>query len=243
MEAETVARTDAETTDAALLLAANRRLGTDRGLFDALSNTGPEVRDISGLYPGAKPILLLGTDAGEPALRSMPRAPRVLHLATHGFFLPSPAGPGVLIERALTLSGLALAGANLGLQGEQGADGEDGILYALEAQDLDLEGTELTTLSACETGLGRVNRSEGVYGLVRAFQIAGSRHVLMTQWSLNDPPARRFMVAFYRRWLSGDDPDDPAAALRATQLDWLGSADPLRADPRRWAPYVLIERG
>nr|WP_254045110.1 CHAT domain-containing protein [Thiohalocapsa sp. ML1] len=101
----------------------------------------------------------------------------------------------------------------------------------------------MVTLSACDTGRGRVDLSEGVYGLVRAFQIAGSRHVLMTQWALNDPAARAFMEDFYARWLRPDADLHPAEALRATQLDWLDNADPVRAAPRYWAPYVLIERG
>ncbi len=231
-----------------LLLVMNERLRAEHGRFKPLRHSGPEATEVGNYfwdYDNREPLILKGPAAAEARLKRLERPPRILHLATHGFFLPSPedAPTGLGGRRALTLSGLALAGANRGLKGELAADGEDGILYALEVQDLNLEGTALTALSACDTGQGRIDLSEGVYGLVRAFQIAGSRHVLMTQWSLNDPLARRFMVAFYRRWLSGDDPDDPAAALRATQLDWLGSADPLRADPRRWAPYVLIERG
>lgn len=65
----------------------------------------------------------------------------------------------------------------------------------------------------------------------------------MTQWALNDPAARAFMVDFYARWLRPDAHAHPAEALRRTQLEWLDSGDPVRADPRYWAPYVLIERG
>ncbi len=65
----------------------------------------------------------------------------------------------------------------------------------------------------------------------------------MTQWTLNDPLAREFMRAFYQRWLTPAGIGDPAAALRATQREWLGGDDPVRANPRYWAPYVLIERG
>lgn len=81
--------------------------------------------------------------------------------------------------RPLTLSGLALAGANQGMQGHLSTAGEDGMLYALEVQNLNLEGTELVALSACDTGKGVLDYSDGVYGLVRAFRIAGARRVLM----------------------------------------------------------------
>jgi CHAT domain-containing protein/tetratricopeptide (TPR) repeat protein len=233
-----------------LMLTMNTRLRAERGGFSQLKHTGLEAQEVSNYYgedgQGGKAVVVEGVQATEARLKQLGQAPRVLHLATHGFFLPNPQsaqGPERGIDRALSLSGLAFAGANLGLQGQIGPDGEDGILYALEALDLNLEGTELVTLSACDTGQGRVDVSEGVYGLVRAFQIAGARNVLMTQWTLNDPAARAFMVAFYRRWLRPGAFDHPAEALRATQIEWIGSKDPVKADPRFWAPYVLIERG
>jgi CHAT domain-containing protein len=85
--------------------------------------------------------------------------------------LENPANP---IEPPLMLSGVALAGAKLATQGQIGPDNEDGILYSLEILGLNLTGTELVVLSACETGQGAINYSEGVYGLVRAFRIAGA---------------------------------------------------------------------
>ena len=242
--------------------AMNERLRAERGRFEALENTGPEVAEVLNYFwepdnrtPRKEP--LTGPAATETGLKTRlapgNTAPRVLHLATHGFFLAAQEGTGTGTgtgaaptggrDRALTLAGLALAGANRGLEGGRDAGGEDGILYALEAQDLNLEGTDLVALSACNTGQGRVDVSEGAYGLVRAFQLAGSRHVLMTQWTLNDPLARDFMRAFYQRWLTPAGIADPAAALRATQREWLGGDDPVRANPRYWAPYVLIERG
>ena len=109
-------------------------------------------------------------------------------------------------------------------------------------QDLDLEGTALVTLSACDTGQGEVDYSEGVYGLVRAVRIAGAANVLMTLWPLNDPLAKEFMADFYRRWFDPEEHPTPSAALRATQLEWLASDDSVRRKPRYWAPYVLVER-
>ena len=138
-------------------------------------------------YWGTKPQIWTGSDASESRLKALDKPPKVLHLATHGFYLPSNDR---LIDRPMVLSGLAMAGANQGREGRRGADGEDGILYALEAQNLNLGDTELVSLSACDTGTGTLDYSEGVYGLVRAFNIAGARNVLMSLWKLGDRDAR-----------------------------------------------------
>jgi CHAT domain-containing protein len=141
----------------------------------------------------------------------------------------------------MVLSGLALAGANQGVQGKAGPDGEDGILYALEVQDLNLEDTELVTLSACDTGVGTLDYAEGVYGLTRAFRTAGARNVLMSLWRLNDCAAREFMARFYHAWLNGPKPKDLAVTLRETQLAFIQDDNEQLRDPRIWAPFVLIE--
>ena len=99
----------------------------------------------------------------------------------------------------MVLSGIALAGAN---REAATPGGEDGMLYGIEAQASNLDGTELVVLSACETGQGDVDYSEGVYGLVRALRIAGARKVLMTLWPVNDGEAQAFMAEFYRSWLA-----------------------------------------
>ncbi|MCP4702881.1 MAG: CHAT domain-containing protein, partial [Gammaproteobacteria bacterium] len=155
----------------------------------------------------------LGRDAAEHRLKQLPHPPQVLHLATHGFYLEDRFELG----RPLVLSGLALAGANRGIAGQLDSHGEDGILYALEVQDLNLEGTQLVTLSACDTGQGVVDYAEGVYGLIRAFRIAGARHVLMTLRKVDDEKAFRFMSAFYLRWMESGGLQNPAAALRKTK--------------------------
>nr|VFK54249.1 MAG: Tetratricopeptide repeat-containing protein [Candidatus Kentron sp. TC] len=233
---------------------ANRHLRAERGGFSVLAHTGPEASAIGREYKaitGRPAKVWYGEEASEGRLKTLlsPDAlpPRVLHLATHGFFL-SRKGEGN--ERPLTLSGLALAGANEGMAGKP-TDGEDGVLYALEAQSLNLEGTELVALSACDTGKGEVDYSEGVYGLTRAFRMAGARNVLMTLWPLNDALAREFMGDFYRNWLGGQGcegkcqatgtPLSPAEALRRTRLAWIKSDDARRRDPKYWAPYVLVE--
>jgi tetratricopeptide (TPR) repeat protein len=160
-------------------------------------------------------------------------APRVLHLATHGFFLPdrSPAAAGAPQrsgpESPLLRSGLALAGANTWLAGgSPPAEAGDGLLTAEEVTGLDLLGTDLVVLSACETGLGEVRAGEGVFGLRRSFQLAGAGAVVMSH------PTRELMGAFYRHLLAGVA---RAEALRRAQRE-------VRArypDPRDWGAFVL----
>jgi CHAT domain-containing protein len=223
------------------LTVAMRAVSNEIGRFKALAETGNEAKEVANAYWSYWNIpsqVWLGADASESRLKTLATPPRVLHLATHGFYLSEKSG---IVDRSMVLSGLALAGANQGLKGKAGPDGEDGILYALEVQDLNLEDTELVTLSACDTGVGTLDYSEGVYGLVRTFHTAGARNVLMSLWPLGDRPAREFMARFYRTWLNGPKPKDLAVALRETQLSFIKDEnEPLR-DPRAWAPFVLVE--
>ncbi len=238
--AETAAAKEGPAASGGELLAASRRLRDERGEFKLLEHTGVEAEGVAGFYwdyHQRAPVVWQGAEASEQRLKSLARPPRILHLATHGFFLSQSQKRA---ERPATLAGLALAGANLGRKGQLSPTGEDGLLYALEVQDLYLEGTELVTLSACDTALGQVDYSEGVYGLVRAFRIAGTRDVLMTLWPLDDALAQGFMEGFYRRLFDGSG-KRPAEALRETQLAWIGDSDPRRRDPKYWAPYVLVE--
>ena len=201
--------------------------------------TVEEVSKIARLYKrirrGEPVTVWQDKEAREARLKALDRPPRVLHLATHGFYLSS-AGE---TERPMLLSGLSLAGANRAFEDKLDADGEDGILYSLEAQGLNLEGTELVVLSACDTGKGSLDYSEGVYGLVRALRIAGARQVLMTLRPVDDLQARDFMVAFYKTWLQ-QPLSDPAAALRQTKLGYLTHSTPSLQNPSAWAPYVLV---
>nr|VFJ53128.1 MAG: CHAT domain-containing protein [Candidatus Kentron sp. FM]VFJ60569.1 MAG: CHAT domain-containing protein [Candidatus Kentron sp. FM]VFK12989.1 MAG: CHAT domain-containing protein [Candidatus Kentron sp. FM] len=236
--------------------AMNRRLRAEHGKFSVLPHTGREVSAILREYranTGQPAKAWYGKEAGEGRLKSLlsptARPPRVLHLATHGFFLSNKGGEGApRPDRPMALGGLALAGANRGMGGKTGPDGEDGVLYALEAQSLNLQGTELVVLSACDTGKGEIDYSDGVYGLTRAFRIAGAGNVLMTLWPLDDALAREFMADFYCNWLGGERrkrcqgvPLPPAEALRQTRLAWIKSDDERRRDPKYWAPYVLVE--
>ncbi len=179
-------------------------------LFERLRETSKEGKDIGKLL-GVAP--LLGRDAAESRLRGV-RAPRILHIASHGFFVdPEPMlGDGVDRARqtamaqisAMARSGLVLAGANRTLAGEPpSSDGDDGIVTALELADLDLDGTELAVLSACDTGLGDTHSSEGVLGLRRALALAGARTIVMSLWQVPDAATRDLMRHFYSALKAG----------------------------------------
>ena len=178
--------------------------------FERLGETSQEGKRVGELL-GVAPYL--GRDAAEGRLRGT-RAPRILHIASHGFFVDqekaaaddadSARQVAMAQLSAMARSGLALAGANRTLAGEPpGEDGDDGIVTALEVADLDLDGTELAVLSACDTGLGDTHSSEGVLGLRRALALAGARTVLMSLWRVPDTATRELMEHFYSALSAG----------------------------------------
>lgn len=191
--------------------------------------------------------VLMKEEATEASLKVFGEAkpsPGVLHLATHGFFFPDPeeiVGEDELAfrasERSMIRSGLVLADGNYawetGRPREQG--GEDGILTAYEVSKMNLKETELVILSACETGLGDIKGTEGVYGLQRAFKIAGARHLIMTLWQVPDFQAQAFMTTFYLAWL--EEGKTIPEAFRAAQAYMQARYQ----DPFLWAGFVLLE--
>ncbi len=180
---------------------------------------------------------IYGIQASEAYFARLQR-PRILHFSTHAFFRAENQEQLIGRERPLALSGLAISGANRGLVGETGPDGSDGILTGLEVVGLDLRGTELVVLSACDTASGVVDVTEGIYGLSRAFRIAGARSVLITLQDVGDRTTMEFMLRFYRLWL--ENPDQGfAGALRATKLSYIASDVPNQRDPRVWSAFVL----
>jgi CHAT domain-containing protein len=237
--------------------------------FPRLPGTAAEARVLAALLPA--PHVFTRAQATEGALKQV-AAPLVLHVATHGFFLPAqqsssgasvppglrglglgggraaPAG-----ENPLLRSGLALAGANRRADGAGG----DGVLTAYEAAALDLFGTRLVVLSACETGLGDVQSGDGVYGLRRALVLAGAESQMMSLWQVSDAATRDLMTAYYRRLLAGGERGE---ALRQVQLAMIkrqpqaaaaggrrglggGLARQLQTEERRhpfyWASFIL----
>lgn len=166
--------------------------------FGPLPQTAAEVAEISRLWP-SKPVVLSGAAASEAAFRAEAPGKRVLHVATHGFFLGEQCGGArklvgeAATQSPLVLSGLALAGANQ----RQASDGEDGLLTAEEVAGLPLDGVEWVVLSGCDTGLGQIRAQEGVFGLRRAFQTAGAGTVIMSLWPVEDFAARDWMKRLY----------------------------------------------
>jgi len=229
--------------------------------FRPLPETVREVEEIAAFWPdSSRRLVLTGTMAGEAALKTYAPGRRVLHLATHGFFLDAnecaawkPGGHGSSSLRGiggvqpakprrtgsgasssgggpLLLSGLALAGANLRATAKP--DEEDGILTAQEVASLDLSSVEWVVLSACDTGLGHLQSGEGVLGLRRAFQIAGASTVIMSLWEVEDRAARRWMSALYEARLEGH-----AATADAVRQASLAVLRERRAQARSTHPY------
>lgn len=217
--------------------------------FAPLAGTETEATAIKALFSRA--TVLTGRDATEPRVKEL-HHPRVLHLATHGFFFddsPAKANTRGLeldevvkestrsAENPLLRSGLAFAGAS-SLQGNDARRGrsaahEDGILTALEAASLDLSGTKLVVLSACQTAQGEARNGEGVYGLRRALAMAGAETLVMSLWSVDDEATSYLMQGYYKRLKSGGGRSE---ALRAVQLEMASSKGVHH--PYYWAAFI-----
>jgi CHAT domain-containing protein len=233
--------------------------------FEPLPESATETKRIVTLWNssvgdgnGKGPAVhLTGTEATEAAFKGHAGGQRVLHIATHGFFLggncapfrepgsrgmslvrPAPGGidPGLKTSIPMVLSGLALAGANH--RGAAGRGGQDGVLTAEEILGLNLEGVEWAVLSACDTGLGTVQAGEGVIGLQRAFQMAGAQTVIMSLWTVDDEWTRHWMEELYRGRLAGDL--STAEAVRAAALATLRKerAEKGTGHPFYWASFI-----
>jgi len=212
-----------------------------------------QARRIKNILPEATD--LTGARATETALKQA-RGPSVLHIITHAFFLPNlkiapantsgveslnadsatPAEPRsteveTSLENRWLRSGLALTGANLRRSGD-----DDGLLTALEATGLDLWGTKLVVLSACETGLGKVENGEGVYGLRRALVLAGAESQVVTLWKISaEEMTGRLMTHYYQALQRGAG---RGAALRQAQLKMIDN--PAYRRPYFWAAFIHI---
>jgi tetratricopeptide (TPR) repeat protein len=241
--------------DSQINTSTTRALDLNNIHFGALASALNEGQQIDKLFrkkqPDTPAKLLMKKDATEPAIRAT-SAPKVLHLATHGFFLqdnqPDEKAlkqsfmqsteqnlPFIKVDNPLTRSGLAFANANLGIKGIKQNDDTDGILTALEVLNLDLAGTDLVTLSACETGIGDIKIGEGIYSLNRAFQEAGAKAVLSTLWTVDDKTTSDFMKKFYDRFLDGKPAQQ---AIQETQNEFM--KDEKYKNPFYWAGFVMM---
>ncbi|HOU99030.1 MAG TPA: CHAT domain-containing protein [Bacteroidales bacterium] len=232
-------------------------------IWNYLYGTFIEAKIIDSLLKKEKANTHIYTDknATENNLKKIANNSQILHLATHGFFFPDPninqnnAESSIIVENKnisfrglnnsfgmwkfvtntnpLMRSGLILAGANKVWNEEKIDNIEDGILTAQEVTALDLHNTKLVVLSACETGLGDIRESEGVYGLQRAFKMAGAKYIIMSLWQVSDKETVEFMERFYKQLLKIKN---IRQAFALTQKEMRQ-----KYSPYFWAAFVLIE--
>lgn len=226
------------------------------GSWNALSGSAYEVETISPILQraGIHVTQWKGTQGSEENFKALSRSasrassPHLIHISTHGYFYPeSEAQPsdqgsaeGNLIKTAehpLIRSGLILAGGNYFWQhGFRPAHAqEDGILTAYEISLMDLSDTELVVLSACETGLGDIQGNEGVFGLQRAFKLAGVQHLIMSLWKVPDAATAELMSLFYKNRM--DEKKSLGDALLSAQMAMRDEG----WSPYYWGGFILVE--
>ena len=208
--------------------------------FEPLPASELEVRAIARLWTRTgEPVQVVDQlRAGEDSVRSLGPGKRILHFATHGFSFRAVCDTKADPTGAFHLAGLALAGANRRLQSSSVAS--DGLLTMQEVSALRLTGTEWVVLSGCDTGVGEIAEGEGVLGLRRSFQLAGSRTVIMSLWPVEDESARQWMEALYARRLTGGQ--STVEAVRGASLDLLRRrrSQGLSTHPLYWASFVAV---
>ena len=186
--------------------------------------------------------LIKGTEAVEESFKNIEgmAAPAVLHIATHGFFNEEESliKTGSRIYKKSTdpllRSGLLFAGAQntfngIGLPGK-----ENGVATALEISNMYLPGTKLVVLSACETALGQIQGNEGVYGLQRAFKMAGVKYLLMSLWEVGDMETAQFMKLFYDQLFLNQSMQKSFSSAQAVMRN------KYRNQPEKWGAWVLV---
>jgi len=228
---------------------------TRSGKWSYLPGTKREAENIYKISKEANisAKLFLGSDALEEQYKNLDgdKSPSILHIATHGFFFPGPKitkekleimalhaeNPFIIADNPMNRSGLLFSGSNKAWVGDSiSLLREDGILTADEASHTYLKNTELVVLSACETGLGDIKGDEGVYGLQRAFKMAGAQYLMMSLWKVPDNTTQEFMTTFYKELLPHKR--SIRDAYNTTQRKM---RDKYRYEPYKWAGFVLIE--
>jgi len=222
---------------------------TRGGSWQYLPGTEKEVNTIDSLGQQKKYAVFSksGNVATEESIKALSgnASPVVLHIATHGFFFPDPktdtiknkfASANVFrqSDNSLFRSGLLFAGANNAWTGKQIAGIDDGILTAYEVSNLYLPNTKLVVLSACETGLGDIEGNEGVYGLQRAFKIAGVENLIMSLWKVPDLETGEFMQLFYKNIFDKQSITDAFYNAQAIMKN------KYRNEPFKWAAWILV---
>lgn len=214
-----------------------RQLRGDGGI-SVLPGTQVEINQIAKLTKD--PEIFMEDLAAEGLIKQV-ISPMILHVATHGYFLDdenlpeNPAEKSTYVPSPLLKSGLLLAGSENFLRDGTPANdaGDDGILTAYEAMNLKLEDTELVVLSACETGLGVVKNGEGVYGLQRAFKMAGAKNMIMSLWQVDDAATQQLMSTFYEE--KTKHTDTPTAFRIAQQ-----KLKEVYPHPFFWGAFIMV---
>ncbi|MDW8347452.1 MAG: CHAT domain-containing protein, partial [Bacteroidia bacterium] len=194
-----------------------------------LEGAEKEVKQISSFLSNATTVI--GYNATEEYVKSL-KNPRILHIATHGYF---KKGQYQSSTQAMLNAGLLFAGVvDYDRMEIRPLEREDGKLTAFEVMNMELDSTELVVLSACETGLGQASK-EGVYGLQRAFKVAGAQSIIMSLWKVNDEATQLLMTKFYENWQKKGMPKRKAfeAAQKEIRKQY--------KEPYYWGAFVMIE--
>ncbi len=198
-----------------------------------LPGTQAEIMEIASLLndQGIPNEVLIQDESTEGALKEKIKSCDVIHLATHGFFVDRKAAGDAEYIDPMLYSGLLLAGvSNKRTQNQT----EDGILTAYEIMNTEFKNSDMVVLSACETGLGEITSGEGIYGLQRAFLVAGSRTIVMSLWKVDDEATKDLMSRFYKNYLKGGDKRE--AFLQAQK-----KIKKKYKSPFYWGAFVMIE--
>jgi CHAT domain-containing protein len=221
-----------------------------RSGWDYLQGAENEVKEIEAILQNSKVpnIKYMGVSANEESFKSLSgHSPELLHIATHGFFLQDEkeirqtgfmqmlGNENRSFVNPLLRSGLLFAGANRAWKSENIIpDIEDGILTAEEISQLNLSNSKLVVLSACETALGEVQNSEGVFGLQRAFKLAGVETLVMSLWKVDDAATKDFMITFYQNLMEGKS---KLHSFKTAQHFVRGKYH----NPYYWAAFVMMD--
>lgn len=230
-------------------------------IWKYLSGTKEEITELASLFENkaAKIQILTGTNATEAKINEVIGNTNIIHIATHGFFYPEPSlaaqeaiqetesvseiafrggsrGAGynyyVANNNPMMRSGIALSGANQVWNNPNISIEQDGILTALDFSLMNLQNVDLIVLSACETGLGDIKGSEGVYGLQRSLKLAGAKHLIMSLWQVPDKETKEFMITFYTHLLDSNNIEE---SFILTQKEMSK-----KYDPYYWGAFVLL---
>lgn len=229
------------------------RSNTDITEYGYLGGTKIEINKINALAQqnNFKSTIIDDQNATEESIKLLDgkKTPFVLHLATHGFFFPNPKTEKPekqssnetskhsfykMADDPMMRSGLLFAGANkFWGKPNENITTDDGIFTASEISNLDLSACQLVVMSACETGLGDINGSEGVFGLQRAFKMAGVKNIIMSLWKIDDEKTVEFFDIFYANCFSGKTIHE---AFQVAQTEMK-----TKYTPYYWAGFVLLE--